>query len=56
MQYPVGYEAFLQLSPTEVQALADELTQRPLNSETVDQWMRDWAQIGVLFQERRLCT
>jgi len=51
MQYPADYAVFLQLSPTDVQALADELTQRPLNAESVDQWLRDWAQIGVLFQE-----
>jgi oligoendopeptidase F len=51
MQYPSGYEAFLQLSPVDVQALADELIQRPLSSETVDQWLVDWAELVVLFQE-----
>lgn len=51
MDIPSDYTAFLQLSPDAVQALADELVERPLSPENIDQWLRDWAALGTLFQE-----
>jgi len=49
--YPENYQAFLQLSPADVQILVNELVERPLSAETIDLWLRDWSQVAVLFQE-----
>lgn len=51
MAYPHDYQTFLQFTPEDIQAMADELLARPLNAESIDGWLRDWAQVGTLFQE-----
>lgn len=47
----MDYQAFLQLSLEEIQAIGDELVQRPLTTATIEKWLRDWADLAVLYQE-----
>src|SRR5262245_43925751 len=51
MQMPADYQTFRALSSEQVQRLYDVLLESPLDSQTVDQWLKDWGDLETLFQE-----
>lgn len=51
MKFPQEIIAFQQRPLEDIQKTIDELADRPLTSNSIDQWLKDWRNLAILFQE-----